>query len=119
MSTINPIFLFDKVDVTKIDITGTDKLSSKMKVYVVAKVLEYDEKWTAILLDPISMEYEGKVEVTPTPTSEPEDDTVYVWVSSSGKKYHSDPDCSNMKNPSKITKEKAESTGRTPCSKCY
>lgn len=42
-----------------------------------------------------------------------------VWVSRKGKKYHSNPDCSNMKNPSHITLDEAISSGRGPCSKCY
>ena len=42
-----------------------------------------------------------------------------VWVVSKGKKYHSSPSCSNMKNPYQVTIENAKSSGRTPCSKCY
>ncbi len=42
-----------------------------------------------------------------------------VWVSRTGTKYHSNPNCSNMKNPSHQTQSEAEAIGRTPCSKCY
>lgn len=42
-----------------------------------------------------------------------------VWISKTGKKYHCDKDCSNMKNPSKVTISKAEAKGLKPCSKCY
>lgn len=42
-----------------------------------------------------------------------------VWIPKSGKKYHSSSSCSNMKNPSQVTIEKAQSLGYTPCSKCY
>ena len=42
-----------------------------------------------------------------------------VWVPKSGKKYHRSSSCSNMKNPSQVTLEKAQSLGYTPCSKCY
>lgn len=42
-----------------------------------------------------------------------------VWIPKSGKKYHSNPKCSNMKNPSQVTKASAESNGYTPCKKCY
>lgn len=55
--------------------------------------------------------------VTTDPPVEDLDDM--VWISKTGKKYHSNPKCSNMKNPSHITKEEAESIGRTPCAKCY
>ena len=42
-----------------------------------------------------------------------------VWVSRTGKKYHSNPHCSNMKEPWKMTLDEAVAMGRTPCSKCY
>ena len=41
-----------------------------------------------------------------------------VWIPKSGKKYHRSSSCSNMKNPSQVTLEKAQSLGYTPCSKC-
>lgn len=42
-----------------------------------------------------------------------------VWIPKSGKKYHRSSSCSNMKNPSQVALEKAQSLGYTPCSKCY
>ena len=42
-----------------------------------------------------------------------------VYVSRTGSKYHSNPSCSNMKSPIKMTVDDAIATGRTPCSKCY
>lgn len=42
-----------------------------------------------------------------------------VWIPKSRKKYHRSSSCSNMKNPSQVTLEKAQSLGYTPCSKCY
>ena len=62
--------------------------------------------------------------------SEPEEDssafeidgeqstTNEVWVSKTGKKYHSKQTCSNMKNPKKTTLEEAISRNLTPCTKC-
>lgn len=44
--------------------------------------------------------------------------SVIVYITASGKKYHSNPNCSNMKNPIAVTLEEAQKT-RTPCSKCY
>lgn len=41
-----------------------------------------------------------------------------VWVSKTGKKYHSSSSCSNMKNPSQVSLSAAQSRGLTPCSKC-
>lgn len=42
-----------------------------------------------------------------------------VWIPKSGAKYHSNPNCSNMKNPSQVTLGEAQSWGYTPCKKCY
>ena len=43
----------------------------------------------------------------------------YVYIPSSGSKYHSNSSCSNMQNPSKVTKSEAEAQGYEPCKKCY
>lgn len=42
-----------------------------------------------------------------------------VWVSGTGKKYHSKSSCSNMKSPRQITRDEAVRQGYTPCKKCY
>lgn len=42
-----------------------------------------------------------------------------VWIPKSGSKYHSNSGCSNMKNPTQVTKEEAERRGYEPCKKCY
>lgn len=42
-----------------------------------------------------------------------------VWISHTGKKYHSSPYCSNMKGPSQVSLSEAQKRGKTPCSKCY
>ena len=63
----------------------------------------------------------------PTPSNNPESDPKpeptptekMVWIPNSGTKYHSKPSCSNMKNPTQVTKTQAEASGYTPCKKCY
>ena len=58
-----------------------------------------------------------------TPSTQPEDNAPavgsMVWIPKSGTKYHSYSGCSNMKNPSKVTKAQAEARGYTPCKKCW
>lgn len=44
---------------------------------------------------------------------------IMVWIPQSGSKYHSKSSCSNMKNPTQVTKEEAEQRGYEPCKKCY
>ena len=58
-------------------------------------------------------------------TTEPENIPVVepvgdmVWIPKTGKKYHSSSSCSNMKNPSKVTRSEAINRGYDPCKKCY
>lgn len=54
----------------------------------------------------------------PTPQAEQSAGST-VWISKSGSKYHSDPSCSGMKNPSQLSRSQAESKGYTPCKRCY
>ena len=57
--------------------------------------------------------------ITPTTDSSAEPEADMVWIPKSGSKYHSHSGCSNMKNPSQVTKEEAEDKGYTPCKKCW
>ena len=41
-----------------------------------------------------------------------------VWVPRTGHKYHNNPNCSNMKNPTPMPRSQAEKS-YDPCSKCY
>lgn len=45
--------------------------------------------------------------------------TVYIAGSGDGTKYHSNPNCSNMKNPVAISISEAQSRGYGACKKCY
>ena len=54
-----------------------------------------------------------------SPSPEPDSSESFVWIPVSGSKYHSGPDCSNMKNPSRVTLEQAEEMGYEPCKKCF
>ncbi|WP_296045184.1 DUF4236 domain-containing protein [uncultured Gemmiger sp.] len=46
-------------------------------------------------------------------------DMVYIASSGKGKKYHSNPNCSQMDGATAVTKEQAEAWGYTPCKRCY
>lgn len=59
------------------------------------------------------------VKPTPEPTEEPAAQGAVVWLSRTGKKYHRDPTCGNMKNPIESTLDEAIASGRQPCEKCY
>lgn len=57
-----------------------------------------------------------------TPDPEPDNNvggSDVVWIPKSGSKYHSHSSCSNMKNPSQVSKSEAENRGYEPCKKCW
>lgn len=60
----------------------------------------------------------AQTESTTQPPAQP-GNTETVWISATGKKYHRKSSCSNMKNPSQISKSDAISRGYEPCKKCY
>ena len=61
---------------------------------------------------------DGSAQETPPETTE---STEMVWLSSTGSKYHSKPNCGRM-NPNtarQVPKSDAEASGYGPCSKCH
>ena len=56
---------------------------------------------------------------TYAPTPSPQQSSEMVWIPRTGQRYHRKQTCSNMKNPSYVTKEEAIRLGYTPCKKCY
>lgn len=51
-------------------------------------------------------------------TNEATTNGTFVFVSASGNKYHSKPNCSNMRSPSPISLDDARLQGYEPCKKC-
>lgn len=58
-------------------------------------------------------------EPDPEETDLPQSQETMVWIPKSGSKYHSDPECSNMKDPAQVSLSQAKSMGYTPCKKCW
>lgn len=42
-----------------------------------------------------------------------------VWIPQSGSKYHSDPSCSGMENPTQVPISTAKAQGYEPCKRCH
>ena len=75
---------------------------------------------------------EATTEPTPAPAPDPQPEKpstntetpsgntqTMVWIPQSGSKYHSRSGCSNMKNPTKVTLDEAQSLGYTACKRCH
>jgi hypothetical protein len=70
-------------------------------------------------IEPAQIEPEGSLPLAIKPEPEVKASSNTVWIPQSGKKYHSTPSCSGMKNPAETTEEIAKSRGYTRCSKCW
>lgn len=62
---------------------------------------------------------EPTTQETTKPTEAPSISEAMVWISKTGTKYHSKSSCSNMKNPSQVTKSYAVANGYTACKTCH
>jgi hypothetical protein len=58
-------------------------------------------------------------EVSQIETVVGEGEDIFVYVTESGSKYHSNPSCSDMKAPKKLTLSEAEALEYTPCKRCH
>ncbi len=57
---------------------------------------------------------------TSTKTTQTHNETgSMVYIPKTGKKYHSNPNCSNMKNPRQVSITEAKRRHYEPCKKCY
>ena len=60
----------------------------------------------------------SKTETNSPTTTSSNPNSEMVWVPKTGSRYHSRSDCSNMNNPTQMTKAEAEKQGKTPCKIC-
>ena len=70
-----------------------------------------------------STEIETTIQVTETTFQEETEpqttEEILVWISKTGERYHSTPDCSDMHFPLQVTLEDAKLRDYTPCMRCY
>ena len=104
---------------TDADIIGTFATGDSVTV------ISSDGGWSKVDYDGteayVSSDYLSEIQPTAAaqiPASSDQQETM-VWVSATGKKYHSRSGCSNMSNPSQISKSDAQAQGYEPCKKCY
>lgn len=62
---------------------------------------------------------ESEDEASEEEAPQPEAPAEWVYVSRTGKCYHSISYCSNMQSPLKMSKAEAIERGRRPCQNCY
>lgn len=101
-----------------ISLQSDDVKSNEITVNVVDSIKKAEEERRQAELQEQQRQEEIRRQAEQESTSQ-EQNEEYVYVSSSGTKYHSNSSCSNMKNPSRITKDEAVSRGFEACKKCY
>ncbi len=95
-------------------LTGKRSYYIRIRAFVKTNGVEWYGPWSAV--KSVVIKQNGTKTQTQTQTK-PQSST--VWISGSGKKYHSHASCSNMKNPRQVSLSEAIAMGRTACSKCY
>lgn len=101
-----------------ISLQSDDVKSNEITVNVVDSVKKAEEERRQAELQEQQRQEEIRRQAEQKSASQKQNEE-YVYVVSSGTKYHSNSSCSNMKNPSRITKDEAVSRGFEPCKKCY
>lgn len=105
---------------TQAPISGVDSTSQSSS----AVAAESEKETTGFTSESVSVTED---DTKPSPTASAsvdteifsQESTVYVAGSGNGTRYHSDPTCSRMKDPTALTREEAEAQGYTPCQRCY
>lgn len=69
-------------------------------------------------LDPASVQGSSAPENTSVKSDDGNSGTM-VWIPKSGSKYHRDPNCSGMNDPTQVTQAEAERRGFEPCKRCW
>ena len=66
----------------------------------------------------IETEIGETTEASQTETMAGDAEDIFVYVTESGSKYHSKPNCSDMKDPKKLSLAEAEALNYAPCKRC-
>ena len=135
VSYIEVVDMFQKAGFTDVKVYGTEiehttEVADKTVVMVSVDGRELFDKnakfekdsevkivYYVILPEPVQSEQQDVTNVDTN--NDGSNSQEMVWIPKTGKKYHSKSSCSNMKNPSQVTKEEAEDMGYEPCKKCY
>ncbi len=118
----------DKVNDWNTKINSLNKVAEEKKVEEAAAKKAEEERLAAEAAKKAEEEKQAQLAAEATKKAEAEKQAKaaaeepakeMVWIPRTGSKYHSRSSCSNMKNPSQVTKDKAKSLGYSPCKKCY
>ena len=103
------------IGITTATYASTQNVNLAVRVSAVVKLYQQWDGQTARKLGKIT----GKGSAQTTVTTTPPASSGKVWITKTGKKYHNNPDCSQMKSPIEIDLLEAIEKGYTPCGKCY
>lgn len=99
------------------------EILGKLAVNDTVNVISTDGDWATILYNDniayVASSYLSSAKTTVQTETVTDNIGGQVWIPRTGSKYHSNSSCSGMKNPTQVSKSKAESLGYEPCKKCY
>lgn len=101
------------------------EILGKFSVNDTVDVISTDGDWATILYDDniayVASTYLSSSKTVAPAQTETQTDEVgeQVWIPQTGSKYHRRSTCSGMKNPTQVSRSRAESLGYEPCKKCY
>ena len=103
--------------ITKED-TKTDRTTTKKQTAEATKRTTTTQKASAENITTVkTTTTKQKTKATTVKTTEEQKNSITVYVTPSGKRYHLDPDCGG-KNSSATDLDRAINMGKTPCKKC-
>ena len=103
------------IGITTATYASTQNVNLAVRVSAVVKLYQQWDGQTTRKLGKIT----GKGSAQATVITTPPASSGKVWITKTGKKYHNNPDCSQMKSPIEIDLLEAIEKGYTPCGKCY
>ena len=103
------------IGITTATYASTQNVNLAVRVSAVVKLYQQWDGQTTRKLGKIT----GKGNAQATVITTPPASSGKVWITKTGKKYHNNPDCSQMKSPIEIDLLEAIEKGYTPCGKCY
>ncbi len=106
----------NSVEINVVDYKKAEKEAAEKAALAEAQKKAEEEKAAAEEAAQQNAEEANAAQSQPQQTNESNEKK--VWISATGKKYHSRSSCSNMSSPQEVTVSEAEKRGYTPCKKC-
>ena len=107
------------IGITTATYASTQNINMAVKAKYINELYDKWDKKTYVSINRVTGAGKANAYIAVPATSKTENNSVTVYITSSGTKYHSNPNCSKMKSPIAIDLLEAIERGYGPCGKCY